>query len=243
MNVVFHVAVEGNIAAGKSTLIKNLKNVIQKCHKVGVEIMLEPVETWTRFGSHQINYLGLAYNNPSVYSHRFQVMAATTKLDQFQEFKQGEVKRNLLNPNKKVTILLVERSIETQLEVFLKALEDQKRISTEDSALVEFIQKTLQKVDGMTPDFTIFLKTSPHEALRRLVSRGRHEEDGVKLADLVRLEDKHRDWLLSPRFRNLLTIDADDIAGVDVKELAKEVVLRALAKANKEEDIGQKELS
>lgn len=227
MHVIFHVAVEGNIAAGKTTLIKNLKGAIEKHQKVGVEIMLEPLEIWTRFGTHQVNYLGLAYSNPPVYSHRFQLMAATTKLEQFLE-----VRRRLLNPTKEVTILLAERSIETQLKVFLKALEEQKKISTEDAAMVEYVQQTYLGIEGITPDFTVFLKTSPPEALKRLNSRKRREEDSVQLTDLILLEDKHRDWLLSPKFRNLLTINADNIADLNVKDLAKEIVLRAMARAD-----------
>lgn len=235
MNAVFHVAIEGNIAAGKTTLIKNLKSTIEKHHKMAVEIMLEPVETWTCFGSHQVNYLGLAYSNPAIYSHRFQMMATATKLSQYLSTQKTIERKMNLNVGQRVTILLVERSIETQLKVFLKVLEDQRKISTEDAAMIEFLQVTLLELKGLDPDFSVYLKTSPQTALQRLQCRNRQEEDKVKLQDLALLEEKHRDWLLSPRFRNLLTIDADDIASLDVKELAQELVLRATTKVAPEQ--------
>ena len=49
----FHVAIEGNIAAGKSTLLQGLKKWFSK-NNIRASVLPEPVKEWVKFGKTEI---------------------------------------------------------------------------------------------------------------------------------------------------------------------------------------------
>jgi deoxyadenosine/deoxycytidine kinase len=63
------VCVEGNIGAGKTTLIKRLK-------ERGLTVSEEPVQEWTNMNGY--NFLDLASKDPRNWSFEFQTLAAIT---------------------------------------------------------------------------------------------------------------------------------------------------------------------
>ena len=56
MNKTYNITIEGNIAAGKSTLLKYLDNV-KDC-----QIVWEPIDSWKDIGNQ--NLLNLMYTDP-----------------------------------------------------------------------------------------------------------------------------------------------------------------------------------
>ena len=56
MNKTYNITIEGNIAAGKSTLLKYLDNV-KDC-----QIVWEPIDSWKNIGNQ--NLLNLMYTDP-----------------------------------------------------------------------------------------------------------------------------------------------------------------------------------
>jgi deoxyadenosine/deoxycytidine kinase len=75
----FHVAIEGNIGARKTTLLQGLKKWFSK-NNIRANVLPEPVKEWVKFGKTGINYLGLQYSDPKNYSLQFQLVATITKL-------------------------------------------------------------------------------------------------------------------------------------------------------------------
>ena len=64
-----HVAIEGNIGAGKSFLVWDMQKLLMKY--TSCLVIPEPVNQWTEFGTQKTNVLNLTYSEPDKYSFLF----------------------------------------------------------------------------------------------------------------------------------------------------------------------------
>ena len=71
-----HVAIEGNIGAGKSYLVRDMQQLLMK--NTACIVIPEPVNQWTSFGTQKTNELNLMYSEPDKYSFLFQMVASIT---------------------------------------------------------------------------------------------------------------------------------------------------------------------
>ena len=157
------VAIEGNIAAGKSTFVEELKKRYEG--NPTVSFLDEPVEEWESIkDAYGVSMLQKYYSNPSKYAFAFQMMALGSRLNILkQKVKSIEAPHTIIT----------ERSVYTDREVFANMLHDQKMM--ED---VEFkiYNKWFDDFVDIKVDSVVMLKTTPETSFARINRRGRAGE-------------------------------------------------------------------
>lgn len=177
------LSTEGNIGAGKSTLIRGLKDKLSDKIKTKIILLQEPVDIWDTFRDKEgVTILEKFYNNQKQYAFAFQMMAYISRL----QILKDTVKRY---PS---SIILCERSIWTDRNVFAQMLFDEGKIEE-----IEFLIYN-KWFDCLSSDFSldgiIYLKTSPEICQNRITVRDRKGET-IPLQYLERCNDYHTKWL------------------------------------------------
>ena len=175
MDTPFTIVVEGNIGAGKSTLIKSQTNCLTR-----TELIHEDLEDWINLGGH--NLLELYYQNPKQYQYLFQ-----------NAVYQSQIK-NILS--RKHPIKLMERSPYSSFYVFIH---NHKGIMTdiEFQALKSTFKMITEKPGiGFKPDLIVYVRETPEKCLERIKKRNRPEEKDITLEYLTRIHDLHEEWLI-----------------------------------------------
>jgi deoxyadenosine/deoxycytidine kinase len=113
------ISIDGNIGAGKSTFLNQLKKQFPKFHYVD-----EPVDTWTKFVNEEgESLLEVFYKDRKRWSYTFQNCAFMTRtraiVQAIKEWKQ----KCLIDPEEiKNNVFITERCVETDFNVFAKML-------------------------------------------------------------------------------------------------------------------------
>ena len=95
----FLVSIEGNIGAGKSTILEHLEKYMNKNMNQKILFLKEPLDIWEQFhdeNGHTI--LEKFYKNQKRYAFTFQVMAYITRLS---------LLRNAIKENPGVEIIII----------------------------------------------------------------------------------------------------------------------------------------
>ncbi len=172
------VLLEGNIAAGKSTLGEK---IAASAH---FNFITEPVERWQ--DGFAANLLGRFYSDTQRWAFTMQICAFVTRVQAFSESTAVNDRINIF-----------ERSIYCDRHVFAKNLHEQGFMDDTEWALYLYFWDHFK--DQMpAPDAIIYLRTPAEECQRRLQIRGRAEEKSIALEYLQQLEAQHDKWLLSP---------------------------------------------
>ena len=81
-----HIAVEGAVAVGKTTLLPKLHSVIAS-HNIDIDLVLEPVDKWVKWEGENENWklLDMMYKDPKTYAATFQMAAAISKIQSLQD--------------------------------------------------------------------------------------------------------------------------------------------------------------
>lgn len=177
------LSIEGNIAAGKSTLMEELKKKYATNNKVN--FLDEPVELWEnvkdKFG---VSMLQKYYSNPGKYAFAFQMMAYTSRLKilrkmeskLLEEIKDGEDR-----------IIITERSILTDKHVFAQMLYDEGKM---EDVEFQIYNDMFNEFSTQTVDMVVMLETRPEISFERVIKRGRVGEV-IPLEYLKRCYDYH----------------------------------------------------
>ena len=176
------VSFEGNIGSGKTTLVKKLKE--RYANHPHILFLEEPVDVWERIKQKGKTMLQLFYDNPRKYSFAFQILAYRTRQNLIQE---------ALDNNPGVKLILMERSLEADYEIFAKMLFEEGLM---ESCEYE-IYKTIAKPDDNEyyVDGIVWLRTEPEVCLERVQTRGREGEEKMSLHYLEKCEMYHHQWL------------------------------------------------
>ena len=204
-----HVAVEGGAGVGKTTLLPKLINAFAARNLV-LELVPEPVDKWVAWegkNDKQWNLLELMYQDPKEYAYRFQMVAATTKIESLDYADECR---------------LVERSLASQEHVFIPHLVEGGHLNELDQSLLAHFFETVRDYDGLEPDVIIYLRTSPEIALERVRSRAREGEETVTLEWLTTLHRLYDQWLVGQK--NVIEVDVSDFSKVDPVEIADRVL-------------------
>lgn len=192
------ISLEGNIAAGKTTIIKRLGTL----GSPNITTLREPLNNWCAF--HNMNLLEAAYNKPKKWAAAFQTYAITTMAK--NHLKQAPIK-------------IMERSMESIKNVFIQAHKKQANFPTVQGdillELIELISSELPTAVNMY----IYLRTEPSVAYERLRMRNRAEEQNVSLDYLQLLHELHEKWLYTKAGSNVITIDANQNIEMILREL------------------------
>lgn len=180
-------SIEGNIGSGKSTIIKNLKKALYNLNYKNVIYLPEPVDVWESIKDNSgKNIIERYYENQEEYAFSFQMMAYISRIHQLRT----AIKNN------QGSIIITERSVLTDKNVFAKMLYDDKKIKEIDYAIYlkwfdEFIKEI--PISGI-----IYIKTTPETASERVVKRNRKGET-IPLEYLRLCNTYHDNWLLNEK--------------------------------------------
>lgn len=195
----FLVSIEGNIGAGKSTVLENLETYLNKVcpNLVGKVLFLkEPLDLWEQFhdeNGHTI--LEKFYKNQRRYAFTFQVMAYITRLSLLKDAIKN-------NPN--VEIIIIERSLCADKNIFMNMLHD--------DGIVEQMEFDIYNkwytgfIEEYRVDAVIYMDSNPEVCGSRINKRNRQGEDGIPIEYLNKCKDYHTKWLINTKCNEETTI-------------------------------------
>jgi deoxyadenosine/deoxycytidine kinase len=176
------IAIAGNIGAGKSTLVEFLSRTY------GISPFYEPSE--------DNPYLPDFYKDMQRWSFHSQLYFLSNKFRLHQELDRAP------------GVVVLDRTIFEDAEVFATALHEMKRMDDRDwQTYWGFYQSILDAIKP--PDLMIYLRCSMRTLRKRIKLRGREMEQGVPLSYLKRLERLYEKWIHSYTMSDVLVLDTD----------------------------------
>jgi len=168
--MAMHIAVAGNIGAGKTTLTQML------ARHYGWEMQLEDMEDNT--------YINDFYDDMQRWSFNLQVYFLTARWNNIQNIRQGE--KNVIQ----------DRTIYEDAYIFAPNLHAMGLMSTRDfdnySRLFGAINQNIRQ-----PDLLIYLRASIPKLVSNIQQRGREYEEAIRLDYLKRLNERYEAWISS----------------------------------------------
>ncbi len=199
---VKHIAIAGNIGAGKSTLTGLLaKSFNWEPHYEDVE---------------NNPYLNDFYEDMPRWSFNLQVYFLNKRFKQIVDIQNGH------------RTVIQDRTIFEDAYIFAPNLHSMGLMSTRDFENYLSLFKTLE---GMInpPDLLIYLKASIPTLVNQIQKRGREYEDNLRLDYLRKLNEFYEDWIKGYDNGKLLIIDVDNINFAENQEDLSTVVERISA--------------
>ena len=201
-----HIAIAGNIGAGKTTLTKLLAKHY-KFNKQLEDVVKNP-------------YLDDFYNQMERWSFNLQIYFLNSRFRQVKEIR--EKKKNVIK----------DRTIYEDAYIFAPNLLSMGLMTNRDFKNYESIFKTLKSF-VKDPDLLIYLRSNIPNLVDQIHKRGRDYENSISIEYLSRLNERYEAWIQSYDKSNLLIIDVDDIDFVEKKEDFKSIVAQIDAKIKK----------
>lgn len=201
--------VEGNIGSGKSTFVKNLQHWFNTNHPYEKVVFLqEPVDDWVSIkDTNDETIIEKFYKDQKTYAFSFQMMAYISRLAILKKTVEE-------NPG---AIIITERSLYTDKEVFAKMLYEDNKIDDVQYQIYlkwfDFFQKEYP-LEGI-----IYLSTDYKTCFNRIELRDRDGENKITLAYLQLCNEYHNKWIYKDPFRkDVLEIDVTAQITDKVKE-------------------------
>lgn len=200
-----HIAVAGNIGAGKTTLTK----LLAKHYKW--EAHFEDVE--------DNPYLDDFYNQMERWSFNLQIYFLNSRYRQILQIRES---------GKDV---IQDRTIYEDAFIFAPNLHAMGLMTNRDfknySGLFELMETLVQP-----PDLLIYLRSSIPNLVKQIHKRGREYENTISIDYLSRLNERYEAWAQSYKKGNLLVIDVDKLDFVDKPEDLGQVINKIDAEIN-----------
>lgn len=200
-----HVAIAGNIGAGKTTLTKLLaKHFNWKPHFESVE---------------ENPYLDDFYSEMERWSFNLQVFFLNSRFRQILELR--ETGKNIIQ----------DRTIYEDAHIFAPNLHAMGLMTNRDyqnySSLFELMEKLVTP-----PDLLIYLRSSIPNLVGQIQKRGRDYENSISIDYLSRLNERYEAWISTYTKGKLLIIDVDDLDFVERPEDLGYIIDRIDAQIN-----------
>ncbi len=186
-----HVAIAGNIGAGKTTLTK----LLAKHYK------------WTpHFESVEDNpYLDDFYSEMERWSFNLQIFFLNSRFRQILEIHESG--KNIIQ----------DRTIYEDAHIFAPNLHAMGLMSNRDfnnySTLFELMEKLVSP-----PDLLIYLRANIQTLVGQIHKRGRDYENTISIDYLSRLNERYEAWITTYTKGKLLIVDIDNLNIVDKPE-------------------------
>jgi deoxyadenosine/deoxycytidine kinase len=197
------ISIEGNIGSGKSTFIDLLKKHYED--NDNVIFINEPIDVWNTIKDNECNtILQKFYNDPYKYAFSFQFMVFIS----FIEILKKTIENN---PN---AIIITERSIETNKNIFAKMLYDGGFI--EDINYKIYLKWFNFFAGDYSVDKIIYIRSNHEVCLDRVKQRARDGEELIKI-DYLETCDKYHEEFIAGKEKYLVlngNLDLQDMAGM-----------------------------
>ena len=179
-----HIAVAGNIGAGKTTLAELLaKHYKWIPHYEDVD---------------QNPYLNDFYNDMQRWSFNLQIYFLNSR------FKQ------IIDIRKSGKTIIQDRTIYEDAEIFAPNLHSMGLMSTRDfknyKTLFDLMVSLIQP-----PDLLIYLRASVPTLVNQIQKRGREYENSIRLDYLKQLNERYEKWTAGYKMGKLLTVNVDNL--------------------------------
>jgi deoxyadenosine/deoxycytidine kinase len=182
------VTIEGNIGAGKSSIIAKMKELY--ADRSDIVFVQEPVDIWEGIcDENGTKMLNLFYQNPKEHAFAFQQMAYITRI--------SLLRRTIAN-NPQCKVLICERSLDADRNIFAKMLFDDGIISKVCFQIYSLIYDEF--TCGFPIDHCIYIDADPEICYERIAKRARSGESEISLEYLTKCKKYHDDWLLQSSF-------------------------------------------
>lgn len=197
-----HIAIAGNIGAGKTTLTKILSK------QFGWLPHFEDVENNP--------YLNDFYEDMPRWSFNLQVYFLNSRFRQIIEIQKGE------------EIVIQDRTIHEDAMIFAPNLHAMGLMSTRDFENYTKLYETIQSLIS-PPDLLIYLKASVPALVNQIQKRGREYEDNLRLDYLRRLNEYYDKWISGYKEGRLLIIDVDQCNFAEKDDAKADVINKVRA--------------
>ena len=164
-------ALEGNIGAGKTTILKMLAKNFKD-----VEFVEEPVKEWQNLGG--MNLLDSFYSNPQRWGFSFEFYSMLTKIQALLKAADSDK-----------PIIIIERSILSN-KVFMDLSNELGKLDKMEYCMLIntykfYLQNIYPQISGI-----LYLDTPVDECMKRITKRNRGEECGIERSYLEALKRK-----------------------------------------------------
>jgi deoxyadenosine/deoxycytidine kinase len=184
MNTIKHIAVAGNIGAGKTTLTELLSR------HYGWEVQYEDTTTNP--------YLGDFYNDMHRWSFNLQIYFLNSRYRQILDIRNGQ------------STVIQDRTIFEDAHIFAPNLYEMGLMSERDfKNYIDLFRLMSSQVQP--PDLLIYLKSGIPKLVEHIQARGRDYEGNMSLDYLKGLNERYENWISNYKEGNLLIVQNDKI--------------------------------
>lgn len=179
-----HVAVAGNIGAGKTTLVNRLSS------HFGWKPLFESVD--------DNPYLSDFYDNMHQWAFPLQVYFLNSRFNHALEIRDSQVP------------VVQDRTIFEDAHIFARNLYEQGILSERDHRNYLGLYKSMSSM-VKPPDLLIYLRASVPKLMEHIGMRGRDYEETISIGYLESLNRMYEDWIANYRDGKLLVIPVDQV--------------------------------
>ncbi|CAZ94924.1 Deoxyguanosine kinase [Zobellia galactanivorans] len=189
--ISMHIAVAGNIGAGKTTLTR----------------LLAKHYNWEANFEDVVDnpYLDDFYNQMERWSFNLQIYFLNTRYRQILQIRESGKE------------IIQDRTIYEDAYIFAPNLHAMGLMTNRDfenyQSLFELMESLVQP-----PDLLIYLRSSIPNLVKQIHKRGREYENSISIDYLSRLNERYEAWIHGYKKGNLLIVDVDNLDFVDQPE-------------------------
>lgn len=200
-----HLAIAGNIGAGKTTLTQLLAKHF-KWEAQYEDVLENP-------------YLEDFYHEMSRWSFNLQVYFLNTRFRQILDIRESGKD------------IIQDRTIYEDAFIFAPNLHEMGLMANRDFVNYTSLFDLMESVTK-PPDLLIYLRSSVPNLVNQIQKRGREYENSISIDYLNKLNERYESWIHNYKKGNLLVIDVDNINFVDNPEDLGEIINRIDAELN-----------
>lgn len=190
------ISIEGNIGAGKTSLMDLLKGKLND----KIEFIYEPIDEWSKIKDEKGNdILSIFYGDKKRWCYTFQNIAYITRMTCIID--------KIKNSDKKYIIL--DRSLAADLNISAKMLYETKFMTLlEWNAYNQWNNFFITNFGNLIEHKFIYLKCDPTICFNRIKKRNRDAEKDISIDYILLLNKYLDDWLLNEK--NILLLDTNN---------------------------------
>ena len=192
-----HIAVAGNIGAGKTTLTE----------------LLSKHYGWTPHYEQVENnpYIDDFYSDMERWSFHMQIYYLNNRFQQIIKIKAGQ------------HTVIQDRTIYEDAYIFAPNLHDMGLMNKRDYENYLSLYETVQQLIS-PPDLLIYLKGSVPALVNQIQKRGRSFEDSLRLDYLKKLNQRYDEWADNYKEGHLIVIPIDELDFAENKENLQKII-------------------